>query len=151
MKRPRNQNKVLRLLIRRETWELEGVKKNHQDAHARFDEAQAQYEETSKIVNELSSVLRESMSEMKDLSLETMRMSKQYLMDKQAEQAQKRQVRQRAKQLADKAETELKSKLLTRKGLEKTLDRNEYALGLEREKKSLSESEENWLQQDRKK
>lgn len=151
MKRRKNQNKVLRSLIRKEVWELEDVRKHHKDAHARFDKAHAEYEETSKVINELSSSLRESMSGMKNLSLETMQMSKQYLMDKHAEQAQKRQTRQRAKQLADKAATELKSKLLTKKGLEKTLDRNEYALRLEREKKSLSEIEENWLQQDRKK
>jgi hypothetical protein len=151
MKRRKNQNKVLRSLIRKETWELEGVKKDHKDAHARFDKAHAEYEETSKVINELSSTLRASMAEMKDLSLETMQMSKRYLMDMHAEQAQKRQLRQRAKQLADKASVELKGKLLTKKGLEKTLDRNEQALRLDREKKSLSEIEENWLQQDRKK
>jgi hypothetical protein len=147
MKRNKNQNRTLRSLIRKETWELEGVKKTHKDAHANFDKAHAELEETSKIINELSSTLRESMSEMRDLSLDTMQMSKQYLMDKHVEQARKHKVRQRAKQLADKAATELKGKLLTKKGLEKTLDRNEQVLQREREKKSLSEIEQNWLSQ----
>lgn len=142
----KKQHRTLHSLIQRESWELESIKQSHRDAYTSLDKAHAELEEASRVIYELSATLRASITDVETLSLETMQMSKQYLMDKHAEQLIKRQVRQRAQQAADKAAAELEHKLLAKKGLEKVLGRKQEALLKDREKKTVFGIEENWLQ-----
>lgn len=141
--------RVLRSLVKRETWELENVKQNFRSANDVLHKANAEFEETSRVINELSSELRRTMTAADAISIESMQMSKRYLMDRHAEQSQKRHTRQRARQVVDKVSAELKYKLLNKKGLEQVLEKEEKVLKKEREKKSLLAVEENWLRQDK--
>ena len=149
MKNHKSKHKALKSLIRKESWELEDVKRSYKVAHDNFDRANRQLEESNRLVDELNGVLRSALEGGTSLSVEAIQMGKQYLVQKQNEQLIQQESTARAKQAVDHATHALKQKLLTKKGLEHTLQKRQSEIAKDKDKKALSVIEENWLQQNR--